>query len=341
MPMQPPARPCPDWVDAAWEALAAKASFSMRPRPWGHGLPLCDQPAAPSLAPRSVVFGISSDYGDGLLLQLLRSGHAPAALVTSTRFGHAPVGSFYQQAAQRLGIPLLAGENVHQPEILSVIGALRPDLIWVFSFDQIFRPALLDIPRLGMVNFHPSRLPAWRGPEPIWWQIASGETESGLTASRVTEGIDAGPILARSREPVRATDSSGSLTRRLLLGAGPVIEQVLAQARAGRLEGPLPDLSAGSYQSGVIGPRLDFSRPAVELERIVRAGLPDHPATVEDLDGRRFRVREARVVPKPAEAASGTLLALDPTGQTLTFAAGVDALVMVCSSPSGARARFA
>ncbi len=328
----------PDWIDEAWAELEAKPGFSMRPRPWSLGLSPGNRPAAPSPTLRSLVFGMSSDYGDGLLLQLLRRGHVPAALVTSTRFGHAPEGSFYQLAARRLGVPLLAGDNVHEPQILSVIGALRPDLIWVFSFDQIFRPSLLEIPSLGVVNFHPSRLPAYRGPEPVWWQVASGEPESGMTASLVTEGIDAGPILAQSREPLGADDSSGTLARRLVLGTGPLIDSVLSQARAGRLEGPAPDLSEGSYQSGVIGPRLDFRRPAEELERIVRAGLPDHPATVEDLDGRRFRVRAACVESRPQDLAPGTLIELRELGPVI--AAGRDALAIHCSAPGGVRGRF-
>jgi len=329
------------WIETAWHALASKASFSMRPRPWSpwSADPRTDPaPAAPSSSPSSVVFGMGSDYGNGLLLHLLRSGHVPTALVTSTRFGHAPEGGFYQLAAKRLGIPLLAGDNVHTPDILAVIRALGPDLAWVFSFDQIFKPPMLEVPRLGMVNFHPSRLPKWRGPEPIWWQVAEGETITGMTASLIDEGIDAGPIIEQTSERVLATDTSGSLARRIVLGSGGLIHTVLRQAGEGRLQGSPIDLARGSYRSGVIGPRLDFTRPAEELERAVRAGLPDHPATVEDRDGRRLRVRSAKVVTGPDGLAPGEIL--DCSDTSATVVTGDGALALVWSPPAGERARF-
>ena len=329
----------PDWIERAWSALYSRSSFSMRPRRW-QGAAIGDPPSfdatpSPSEGPSSIVFGISSDYGDGLLLHLLRAGHVPSALVTSTRFGHAPEDCFYEQAAHRLGIPLLAGENVHAPEIQRVLKALAPDIAWVFSFDQIFKPSILEIPRLGMINFHPSLLPHHRGPEPLYWQIAEGEAETGMTASTVTEGIDAGPILGQTLEEIRSDDSAGTLARRVVGSSEGLIRELLERAGAGELEGPAPTLAEGSYESGVVSPRLDFRMPAAELERIVRAALADDLSTIEDLDGRRFRVKAARVIAGSEDEGSvaavpGTVLEVTSEGlpTIATFDGALEILAM-------------
>lgn len=299
------------WADAAWERLAAKPEFSLRPQPWPP-LPALDGRASRAGAPpRVVVLGISSDYGNGLLLHLLRLGCAPVALVTSTRLNAAADATLFAHAAAALDVPYLALGDVNAPEAIERLRSLQADVFFVFSFDQIFGPRLLALARLGCVNFHPSLLPRFRGPEPLFWQILSGERESGLTAHLMCERVDAGPILGQVRVPVEPDDSAGSLARRIVLAAQPVLADVLHRCAVGELRGTPPDLAQGSYQRAAKSTALDWRRPAAELERLVRAGRPDTPAHVV-WRGQRYDVLSCRVV--PGAAAPGVVVAIVPDG---------------------------
>ncbi|MBI2322130.1 MAG: methionyl-tRNA formyltransferase [Chloroflexi bacterium] len=299
------------WIDAAWGRLAAKPEFSLRPRP-RPAPPVPDGRASRAGAPpRVVVFGISSDYGNGLLLHLLRLGCAPVALITSTRLHHSADATLFAHAAAALDVPYLALADVNAPEALERLRALQPDVFLVFSFDQIFEPRTLALPRHGCVNFHPSLLPRFRGPEPLFWQVLLGERESGLTAHLMSERIDAGPILGQVRVPVQADDTAGRLARRIVLAAEPLLGDVLRMCAAGELGGTPPELAHGSYQRSASSTALDWRRPATELERLVRAGRPDAPAHLV-WRGARYDVLSCRVV--PGAGTPGVVLAVTKEG---------------------------
>lgn len=298
------------WVDAAWAHLTAKPEFSLRPQPWT--LPLGDgRPPSGELPARILVLGMSSDYGNGLLLQLLRLGCVPVGLVTSTRLYSTNEGTLFAHAAAALDIPYRALPNVNAPAAVEALRDLEPDALFVFSFDQILKPAVLAVARHGAVNFHPSLLPRFRGPEPLFWQILLGEREAGLTAHLMTERIDAGPILGRVRVPVHPHDTAGTLARRIVLAAEPLLAGLVRAVVAGRLEGYPPDLAQGSYQRGLANLALDWRRPATELERLVRAGRPDTPPVLVWRSA-RYYVHAARVVPQ--SGAPGVVVAVTDEG---------------------------
>jgi methionyl-tRNA formyltransferase len=304
-----PAAGC--WVETAWAHLVAKPEFSLRPQPWT--LPLAGPgPAGPSGVPaRIVVLGMSSDYGNGLLLHLLRLGCVPVGLVTSTRLHTLSEETLFAHAAAALGIPYLAVGDINTTAAIDALRALKPDALFVFSFDQIFAAPVLAVPRVGAVNFHPSLLPRFRGAEPLFWQVFFGEREAGLTAHLITERIDAGPIVGQVRVPVEPTDTAGRLARRTVLAAGPLLDQVVRAVAAGHLAGELPDLQHGSYQRGLPSMALDWQRPAAELERFVRAGRPDAPAFVT-WQGERYDILDASTTPH--EGPPGMVIAVTPQG---------------------------
>lgn len=157
-----------------------------------------------------------------------------------------PGNSMLELAAQHQ-LPLLPVQRLRNKESVEMITAVAPDIICVSCFDQILPPAVLAIPRLGCLNLHPSLLPQFRGPAPLFWQMKAGLKEPGVTVHFMDEGIDTGDIALQA-----ALTFVDGLN-------GAQIEQMCAE-RGGRLlleavqklaQGALPrqpQPAGGSYQ---------------------------------------------------------------------------------------------
>ncbi|HKG27287.1 MAG TPA: formyltransferase family protein, partial [Thermomicrobiales bacterium] len=122
-----------------------------------------------------------------------------------------------------------------RPEVIAAIGGYWPDVIVVSCFTLRLPRALLELPRFGCVNVHPSLLPRWRGVDPVFWTLRSGDQETGLTIHLMDEGFDTGPILLQERttvpEGIRQTDFERELSER----AGPLLVKALDGLIAGRI----------------------------------------------------------------------------------------------------------
>lgn len=129
-------------------------------------------------------------------------------------------------AARELGLPVLQPERLRDPDFLSALGALQPDLGIVIAF-RMLPEAVWALPRLGTFNLHASLLPQYRGAAPINWAIINGETRTGVTTFLLNHEIDKGAILAQREEPIFPQDNAGTLYDRLKgIGAGLVIQTV-------------------------------------------------------------------------------------------------------------------
>ena len=175
-----------------------------------------------------------------------------------------------------LGVHVLQPARIDK-DALNEIASLRPELlVWAAYGNRIPR-ALLDSVNGRAVNVHASLLPRWRGAAPIAHAILAGDRETGVTLMEGTASLDEGPILAEERTPIGEAESAGDLTQRLaVLGAG-LLERELPRYIGGELEGTPQDGS-----QALLAPKLtsrdgelDFSRPADELVRRVRAFTPD------------------------------------------------------------------
>ena len=312
--MTHPTAPISSWLAEVEEWLWAKPEFRMVP---DLKIPAAADPAPVaqdgSLPPVGFV-GFPSDYSLAILLTVLRSGVRLVGIATSLGANPAIAGeNALSQIADHLQIPLLRLARVNDYDSLVALQRLHAELFVVASFDQILRRKALELPPRGWMNVHPSLLPRYRGPEPIYWAIVNGEVETGISFQRVAERIDAGPLLAQVTVPVLPDDTAGSLTRRVT-EAGAARTPAAVRSALGGDPGQAMDLRLGSYFTSVGHRRIDHVDSVVTADRLVRAGNPNMLAATA-CGGRVCYVLRARRV-QPDDRAPGPRLDF-PDGQLL------------------------
>jgi len=201
-----------------------------------------------------------------------------------------------KQAALQLGLPILQPEKLRQPEAMQQLRDWAPDLIVVAAFGQILRPEVLDLPKYGCINIHGSLLPRWRGAAPIQAAILAGDVETGVTIMKMDPGVDTGAILSRRHIPIAPEDTAGTLFTKLAPLGSDLLLETLPRYLSGELQ-PQPQPAEGITYAPMLKKEagsLDFSQPAVALERRVRAFTP-WPGTWFEWNGLPLKVLHARV----------------------------------------------
>jgi methionyl-tRNA formyltransferase len=183
--------------------------------------------------------------------------------------------------------------DVNADASVAAIRAAGPEAIVVCAFGQLIKEPLLS--EFVMLNVHPSLIPRWRGAAPIERALMAGDPTTGVTIMRVTAGLDAGPMAVAVEVPIGDRDDYASLSTKLAGAAGDLVARALDEFGAGKLDFIEQDDARATYAEKVTPDErhLDPSRPAVELERIVRALNPHIGAHLELDDGSRLGVREA------------------------------------------------
>ncbi len=278
----------------------------------------------------------TSEFAVRVLRRLADSPHRPALVVAppdrpqgrGRRTAPPPVAD----ASSELGLELLQTESVNRDDGVARIRAAAPELGVVCAFGQLIREPLLS--ELPMLNVHPSLLPRWRGAAPIERAIMAGDRETGVTIIRVSAGYDSGPIALREAVSIEPGEGYGSLADRLADLGGELIVRALDLAAAGELEFAEQDESEATYAEKLAPEerRLDPSRPAVELERTVRALNPHLGCYLELEGGERLAVRAA--VAEDSQAKPGRLLA---EGGALRLGCGEGWLRLELVQPAGGR----
>jgi methionyl-tRNA formyltransferase len=223
--------------------------------------------------------------------------------------------------ASELGLPVLKPVRIRRPDAVAELSALAPELIVLADYGQLIPRVLLDLPPRGFLNLHPSLLPRWRGAAPIPATLLAGDVESAVTLMLVTEEMDAGPIVAVEPLDVRPEDTAVTLEERAAAVAGELLRRALPDWLAGGIE-PRPQSVDGvtltrplRRQDG----RLDPTRPAVELERQIRAYQPWPGGYMETPLGRLI-VWSAGVGESGVGEAPGLIVATDGGGLALATA---------------------
>ncbi len=221
------------------------------------------------------------------LTEIVAAGHEVAAVYTRpprpAGRGQAERASPAHALAASLGLPVRTPASLKTAEEQAAFAALDLDVAVVVAYGLILPQAVLDAPRLGCVNLHASLLPRWRGAAPIQRAIMAGDALTGVQVMRMTAGLDEGPILLSETARILPSDTAGSLHDRLAVAGAQLLVRALAALEAGRL-GATPQPAEGVTYAAKIDKaeaRIDWTRPAVAIDRLIRGLSPTPGAWFE------------------------------------------------------------
>jgi methionyl-tRNA formyltransferase len=215
-----------------------------------------------------------------------------------------------KRLALEAGIPVFTPEKVSVPEEVERIRALAPDFIVVVAYGQILKPAVIELPKVAIVNIHSSLLPRWRGAAPIHWAILAGDEETGITTMKIVPKLDAGDILLQEKTKITAEDTTQTLHDRLAeMGAQLIVKTV--EGLLNQTIKPEPQNEARVTYAHKLTKEmenLDWTQSATEIDRAVRALNPWPGTKIQTQSGLMIKIKKGRPSRQSfAQQAEGTL----------------------------------
>ncbi len=223
--------------------------------------------------------------------------------------------------AEEKGLPVFQPVSLRPQENQQLVVDLNADVMVVVAYGLILPKAVLDMPRLGCINVHGSLLPRWRGAAPIQRSLWAGDAETGVTIMQMDVGLDTGDMLVKLTCPITAEDTSATLYDKLA-GLGPQgLIETLAQLAKGTAQPQVQDEALVTYAEKLSKEeaRVDWSLPAAQLERCIRAFNP-WPMSWLLIDDQPVKIWKASVINTAASAAPGTII--DANKQGIQVATG-------------------
>ena len=248
-----------------------------------------------------IVFAGSPEFAVPSLERLFASQHDVVAVLTQPdrpagrgrRLMPGPV----KQCALQHGAEIYQPAGLRQPDVLERLAEFAPDLMVIVAYGQLLPPAVLALPGAGCVNVHASILPRWRGASPVQAAILAGDRQTGISIMLMAEGLDTGPVFAVERTEIGGHETAGELQIRLAGLGAELLARCLDPILAGKLS-PCPQSESEATYAARISKAdalIDWSKPAVELDRQVRAYHP-WPVAETLLDGERMRCWRSVVI---------------------------------------------
>ncbi len=237
-------------------------------------------------------------------------------------------------------LPVLQPEKPAGEDFLERLRELAPDLSVVVAYGRILRADVLDLPPRGSINVHASLLPELRGAAPIQWAIIRGLERTGVTIMRMNERMDAGAILLQAEEPIGDDETASELAGRLAEIGAEALVGALALLEMDELPSREQDHTRATYAPRILraNARIDWSRPALEVSRLVRGldGAPGAWTTLAGVEMKLFRPRG--LLESAHDESPGTVLVAGAEPEEgLLVACGVDAVWLREVQPAGRR----
>jgi len=272
-----------------------------------------------------VLFAGTPEFAVAALEAVHAAGHEVVLVLTQqdrpAGRGLALVSSPVKRVAERLGLPVDQPRTLRDAAVQSRLRAVAPDVIVVAAYGLILPQAVLDVPGRGAINVHASLLPRWRGAAPIQRAMLAGDAETGISIMQMDAGLDTGPVLLAAATPIGPRDTAGTVHDRLAaLGARLVVEALDRIARGAATATPQP--AAGATYAPKLEKaeaRIDWARPAAQVERLIRAFDP-FPGAAARLRGTDLKVW--RAVLAQGAGTPGTVLDVGADGITVACADG-------------------
>ena len=274
-----------------------------------------------------VVFMGSPEFAVPALQYLMVNAYHVVAVYTRpdkpAGRGRSLASSSVKKAALALGLPLVQPVSFKSAKTTLKLAGFHPDVIVVAAFGQILPQAVLDIPRYGCLNIHPSLLPRHRGASPVAAAILAGDEFIGVSIMLMDKGLDTGPVLARAQIPISPWDTTGLLTAKLSLIAARLLQEVLPRWQRGEITPQLQNDAEATSCSPISKEEgeIDWHLPAIYIWRRVRAFQP-WPGCYTKWQGKRLEIIEAVPLPGEGTFEAGQVVALDRKGAAFGINAG-------------------
>ena len=286
-----------------------------------------------------VVFMGTPDIAATCLKRILADGFEVVGVYTQPDRpkgrGMKMVASPVKEVALAHNIPVFQPENFRADETVEELRALKPDICAVVAYGRILPQRVLDIPTCGCVNIHASLLPQYRGSAPYQWAVLDGLKETGVSAQHMVWEMDAGDVIDVEKTAIGENETAGEVLDRLAVLGADLLSRVLTRAKCG-------DKCCGCPQDPdcvTFAPMLDktmcpidWNKTAQQVHNQVR-GLHPWPVATMELQGKKFKVHETRVV--DGKGQPGEILGLTKTG--LRIACGEGAVEILSLQAEGGK----
>ncbi len=261
-------------------------------------------------------------------LEMLYHRHYPiAAVVTQpdrpAGRGQKEIAPPVKRLAQELGLGVLQPIKVKDPSFLETFRQLNPDMVVVAAFGQILPKVIIDSPKFGCLNIHPSLLPKYRGAAPLNWSIIRGETKTGVTIMLMDEGMDSGDILTQEETPLGPEETFGQLHDRLSHLGAELLLKTIDQVISGSVRRQAQNAAGVTFAPRLTKEtgRINWNNNIRNIVNLIR-GLCPAPAAYTSLDGQALKIFSAEALPADILQPSGTIAAPVEAGLPVAAADG-------------------
>ena len=275
-----------------------------------------------------IIFAGTPEFALPALTALIHSSHELIAVYTQPdkpagrglRLAESPVKTF----ALQHHLPLYQPASLRQDAVIAEITRLTPDVIVVAAYGLLVPSVILALPRFGCINIHPSLLPRWRGAAPIERTIEAGDTLSGVTIMQMDAGLDTGPILLQRSYELTQTETASMLYDALSRCGATLLVEAIDLLAAGKMIARTQDGAYATYAKKLdkLEAHLDWSKSAIELERMIRAFNP-WPIAFTIFQGEPLRIGQASVMQGNASSLPGTIVSVSKAGIEVATGQGV------------------
>src|SRR6202789_4188551 len=246
------------------------------------------------------------------LERIVHAGHRVSAVFTQPdrpkgrggQLSASPV----KEAALRLGLPVHQPERIRRPEVVEQLKQINPDAMIVVGYGQIIPQAIIDIPKLGIINVHASLLPKYRGAAPIQWAVANGETRTGVTTMRIDAGLDTGDMLLKWETEIGLEEDALELGTRLAQAGAELLVETLRDNPTPVKQNPSEATLAPILKKE--DGEIDWNWPAAKVFNRLRGFLP-WPGAYSFFRGQMFHIWKARVTDEALQGEPGLMSAMD------------------------------
>ena len=245
-----------------------------------------------------IVFMGTPGFAIPSLAHLVLNHHQVTAVYTQpdrpAGRGQSLAPSPLKQAALAMQLPVRQPASLKDTEALEQLAELKPDVIVVTAYGKMLPRPVLDLPRYGCLNLHPSLLPRYRGASPVVAAILAGEEFTGVSVMLLDEGVDTGPVISQAAVSISPRDNTGSLMGKLAQVAARSLIEALVHWSRGAIAPQPQNESEASYCATVAKSdgEIDWGMSAADIWRRVRAFNP-WPGSYTRWQGKQLKIMEA------------------------------------------------